>query len=76
MGDYTKSALRLLHLPLEEIAEGVGVGYDTVKGWSSGRSDPSLENRAALATFMRHHAEEVARVAEEMTTLGPRVTGP
>lgn len=66
MGESTEQALRLLHLPFAEIAAAIGVGYDTVKGWSSGRADPTPENRAALAAFMRGHAGRLERAAEEL----------
>ena len=66
MGDETKSVIRLLHLPMEDIAKGTRVSYDTVKGWSYGRSDPSPENRLALAAFMRAHAARVLDAAEEL----------
>ena len=48
------------------MAIAVGVGYDTMKSWSSGRTDPSPENRAALAAFMRKHAAKLERLAEEL----------
>lgn len=64
MGDQTEKILRLLHVPFAEIASRVGVGYDTVKGWSVGRSDPSPENRVALARFAREHAAELLELAD------------
>ena len=66
MGEQTEAVIRLLHLPMAEIAAGVGVSYDTVKGWSYGRSEPSPENRAALLSFMRKHAAELVKLAEEL----------
>ena len=66
VGGLTRAVIRLLHLPFEDIANGTGVSYDTVKGWSYGRSDPSPENRIALARFMREHAGSLVEAAEEL----------
>lgn len=52
--------------PLRRIADALGVSYDTVKGWSAGRTDPSAENRAALASYAREQAAELVRLAEEL----------
>ena len=66
MGERTERILRLLHMPFTEIATQVGVGYDTVKGWSAGRADPSGTNRQALADFLRRHAKRLEAAAEEL----------
>ena len=66
MGETTEGALDLLHVPFADIATALGVGYDTVKGWSSGRADPTAENRKALASFMRGHAAELLKMADEL----------
>lgn len=66
MGEPTEAILRRLHLPYAEIADRLGVGYDTVKGWAVGRSDPSPDNRRALARFVREHAGELLELAEEL----------
>lgn len=42
------------------------MSHDTAKGWSAVRTDPSPENRQALAAFMREHANKLVAVAEEM----------
>lgn len=66
MGEQTERLFRLLRPPLSEVATTLGVGYDTVRGWSSGRADPTPDNRRALAAFVREHAEELQRVADEL----------
>ena len=66
MGETTQRVMKLLFVPFQEIAAALGVGYDTVKGWSSGRADPTLENRQALAKFMRQHAKKLVAAAEEL----------
>ena len=66
MGEITQRVMKLLVVPFQEIANSLGVGYDTVKGWSSGRADPSPENRKALAAFMRKHAQRLVAAAEEL----------
>ena len=66
MGEQIEQIVRLLHMPFAAIAKEVGVGYDTVKGWSSGRAEPSPDNRAALAAFMRTHAARLVKLAEEL----------
>ena len=58
--------LKILHAPLAEIADGVGVSYDTVKAWSHGRSQPTPANRTALARFVRSHAGELRTIAERL----------
>lgn len=66
MGELTRRIFGLLRPSLKDVAIAVGVGYDTMKSWSSGRTDPSPENRAALAAFMRKHAAKLERLAEEL----------
>ena len=66
MGEQTVRLFRLLRPPLVEVAKTLGVGYDTVRGWSSGRADPTPQNREALASFVRQHAEELRRFADEL----------
>ena len=62
MGELTKRALGILSPPLRQVARAVGVSYDTMKGWSAGRTDPSPDNRRALAAYMRspHERQKTA----------------
>ena len=66
MHDQSKRLFRLLRLPFANIAADLGVGYDTVKDWSSGRVDTTPEHRKALAAFVRDHAAELNRFADEL----------
>lgn len=66
MGERIQRVLKAVCLPMNELAGRLGVGYDTVKGWSSGRADPSPENRAALATFLEEHAGRLQDLAREL----------
>lgn len=66
MTERMRRALKLVCLPMTELAESLGVGYDTVKGWSSGRADPSPENREIFVTFIRAHAHKLLELAEDL----------
>ena len=68
MGELIQGAMKILCLPQAELAPRMGVPYDTVRGWSSRRAEPSPDNRAALAAFMRKHAAELVKLAEELET--------
>ena len=75
LGEQTERIFRLLHMPFAEIAEQLGVGYDTVKGWSVGRADPTPENRRALADFVRAHAAELVKLAEGLERASGAASG-
>ena len=66
MGEIIIGLMKALCLPQAQLSEALGVPYDTVRGWSSGRAEPSPENRAALAAFMRTHAGRLLKLAEEL----------
>ena len=66
MGIQIRTYLKLLTPSLPAIAEGLGVSLDTVKSWSSGRTDPSPENQQALAAFMRRHGKKLIAAAEQL----------
>lgn len=71
MGEEIRSALRLLCPSLLDVANALGVSHDTAKGWSAGRTNPSPENRAALAAYARKRARELERLAEELQPTEP-----
>ncbi len=50
----------------DELADALAVPYDTARGWSSGKTDPSPENRQALAGFMRQHAKQLLEAADSL----------
>ena len=58
--------LKVICLPLKELAKALGVPYSTARNWSSGRTDLPEKYRAALAAFMRKHAAELVKLAEEL----------
>ncbi len=66
MGEDTQNLLKLICLPIIDLSKALGVPYNTVRSWSSGRIDPSPENREALIRFMRSHSAELAKKAEEL----------
>jgi transcriptional regulator with XRE-family HTH domain len=66
MGKQIRVCLRLINFSLTRLADALGVSHDTAKGWSAGRTDPSPENRQALAKFMRQHAKKLLATADEL----------
>ena len=66
MGTQIRDCLRLINYSLAQLSDVLGVSYDTAKGWSAGRTDPSPENQAALAKFMRQHAKKLVAAADEL----------
>ena len=66
MGKQIRDCLRLINYSLSQLAGALGVSHDTAKGWSAGRTDPSPENRQALAKFMRAHAKKLVAAAHEL----------
>ena len=64
MSEATKNLVKLVCLPIKDLSEALGVPYDTVRSWSSGRTDPSPENRAALLRFMGEHAKKLRAAIE------------
>lgn len=66
MSEETKNLIKLVCLPIKDLSEALGVPYDTVRSWSSGRIDPSPENRAALLKFMGEHANKLWSAVEEL----------
>lgn len=66
MGEEIRSALRLLCPSLLDVANALGVSHDTVKGWSAGRTNPSPENRVALASYARQRAAELLELADTL----------
>ena len=58
--------MKLVCLPQATLAAQLSLSIDTVRSWSAGRADGSPENRAALAAFLRRHAAELVKLAEEL----------
>lgn len=61
-----KEATDLLSVPLERIAEVLGKSYATVLAYRTGGRVPPAEVRQRLAAFMREHAEELRKAAEDL----------
>lgn len=66
MGDDDRTALKLVCFPQKDLANALGVSYSTLRNWSSGRIEIPAENRAALAAFMRKHAQRLVAAAERL----------
>ena len=66
MGQLMQRLIKLVCLPQATLAAELTLSNDTVRSWSAGRTDPSPENRTALAAFMRKHAAELVKLAEEL----------
>lgn len=58
--------LKLVCLPLKELAEELGTSYSNVRNWSSGQKEIPAKYRKPLAAFMRKHAKRIERAAEDM----------
>ncbi len=66
MSEDTKSLIKLVCLPIKDLSRDLGVTYDTVRSWSSGRIDPSPANRAALLRLIRQHAKKLRATVDEL----------
>lgn len=66
MGERIQRILKTLCLPMNELAAELGVPYDTVKGWSSGRAEPSRENRVKLVHFIDGHIERLQEARDNL----------
>lgn len=67
MGERVRTVMRALCLSQAQLADHLEVPYDTVRGWSSGRADPSPENRQLVITFIRQHADRLVAAADELS---------
>ena len=71
MGEMIISLMKVLCLSQAQLSDDLGVPYDTVRGWSSGRADPSRGNRTALAVFVRKHGARLVKLAQELEGVSP-----
>lgn len=46
----------------QELADGIGVSVQTVRSWTSGRKEPSENNRAAIVSFFKQKEDENKQV--------------
>ena len=58
--------LKLVCLPLKDLAGELGVPYSTVRNWSSGRTDIPPRYLPSLAAFMRKHAGRLKAAADDL----------
>jgi len=61
-----RSKLKLVCLPLKELAEELETSYSNVRNWSSGQKEIPDKYRKPLAAFMRKHAKRIDKAAAEM----------
>lgn len=71
VSEPTQQLLAQLAISLKEVAEAIGVSYETVRGWSYGRSDPTAENRAKLVAFANEHRKRLNKLARDLECSGP-----
>ncbi len=64
VSEEIQELLKLVSISQKQLASELGVPYDTVRGWSSGRADPTPENREKLVAFVREHAGRLKEAAE------------
>jgi hypothetical protein len=65
-----KEATDLISVPLPRIAEALGKSYGTILAYRTGDRAAPSEVRQRLAAFMREHAAELVKAAEQIST-GP-----
>ena len=58
--------LKLVCLPLKDLAAALHVPYSTLRNWSAGRTDMPEHYHARLATFVRQHAANLVKLADEL----------
>lgn len=65
MGEQEQELIRLVSLPLKELAEELGVSYAAVRNYAAGRPIPSTV-RVKLARFAEKHAKRLERAAADL----------
>jgi len=63
-----KEATDLISVPLPRVAEALGKSYGTILAYRTGDRVAPPDVRQRLAAFMREHAAELLRGAEELAT--------
>ena len=61
-----RAMLKLVCLPLKELAAELDTSYSNVRNWSSGHKEIPDRYRKPLAAFMRRHAKRIDKAAEAM----------
>ncbi|MEX2374321.1 MAG: helix-turn-helix transcriptional regulator [Dehalococcoidia bacterium] len=63
MPNSTRDLLAHLAISLKDVAKAIGVSHETVRGWSSGRSEPTPKNREKLLSFVEQHNTRLGDLA-------------
>lgn len=66
MGEREKEILKLVCLPLKDLAEAIGVSYSKLRNWSVGRTQIPDAHRTALVRFIRRHAKRLEKAADAL----------
>lgn len=61
-----KEATDLISVPLPRVAEALGKSYGTILAYRTGDRVAPPEVRQRLAAFMREHATELIKAADEL----------
>lgn len=61
-----KEATDLISVPLPRVAEALGKSYGTILAYRTGDRAAPAEVRQRLAAFMREHAAELMKAADEL----------
>jgi hypothetical protein len=61
-----KEATDLISVPLPRVAEALGKSYGTILAYRTGDRVAPTEVRQRLAGFMREHAAELIKAAEQL----------
>ena len=62
-----RATLKLVCLPLKQLADELDTSYSNVRNWSSGHKEIPDKYRKPLAAFMRRHATRIRKAASEIT---------
>ena len=59
-------ALQRSATSLQSLADEVGVSYDSLRAWATGRRNPSPENLARLADALERRGGELSELAQKL----------
>jgi hypothetical protein len=66
MGEKERGLLKLVCLPLKELAKEIDVGYGNIRNWTTGRAPIPSAYRAKLVQFIRKHVKRLEKAADEL----------
>jgi len=70
MGEKERELLKLVCLPLKDLAVALDVGYDNLRNWSVGRAPIPAPYRKKLARHIRKHIKRLEKAADELEQEG------